>query len=55
MSDNSPTLKLPSPNGGRKTYIFSNINSSIAKVGVYVKDKRCDIIDSNEIYRCKIV
>lgn len=46
--------ELPTPNGGRKTYTFTNINSSFANVGAFVQDKKCEPSYSAEIMRCRL-
>lgn len=46
--------ELPNPNGGIKTYTFTEINSTTVKVGAYVQDKQCEVSDSTEIGRCRI-
>ncbi len=49
--NNNALIKMPSPNGGERTYIFKGIASKTAVFGVYNGKSRCEL-DNQELVKC---
>ena len=49
--NNNIPLKMPTPNGGEKTYVFSDIASKKAIVGIYNGESKCEL-DEKEFVKC---
>ena len=49
--NNNAIVKLPTPNGGERTYVFNGIASKKAVFGVYNGKSRC-VLDEKELLKC---